>query len=78
MFYRMKPFVKRNCLMESLIYFKFLREAGIDAKINVGIRGNSTSKTGDWAHCWITVGGKPLTKISWAEKEFARIYSFPD
>lgn len=68
------PFHPGLCLKRSLVLYKFLRENGIEVKINIGIKKETKNIHG---HAWLTLDGKPyLTRLS-SNENFASCFIFP-
>lgn len=58
LFFKLRvPFFNRRgtCLKRSLILYKFLREKGVEVRINIGVKGDSEKIYG---HAWLTLDGK--------------------
>ncbi len=58
LFFKLRvPFFSRRgtCLKRSLVLYKFLREKGVEVRINIGVKGDSEKIYG---HAWLTLDGK--------------------
>jgi len=66
---------RRNCLKRSLLLYRFLRQAGMDVDLNIGIRKESGELTG---HSWLTYEGNPHIDSGECTSGFHVIYSSRD
>jgi Transglutaminase-like superfamily len=56
-----KARLRPSCLVRSLALARVLREEGHDAHLVFGVRSDNGEMEG---HCWVAVGGRPVTKPS--------------
>ncbi len=62
---------KRTCLKESLLLYHFLKRAGVDVEMNIGIR----KAKGLMGHSWLTYQGSSYLDHEESAKDFQVIYS---
>ena len=68
------PPFRESCLKRSLILYKFLREKGIDVKINIGVKKEVKEVRG---HAWLTLNGKPYLIQAGIPQKFTLCFVFP-
>ncbi len=70
------PFFSRKgpCLKRSLILYKFLREKGVEVRINIGIKGSNKKIYG---HAWLTLNDKPYLTQPQINEDFKVCFIFP-
>lgn len=68
------PFRPGLCLKKSLILYRFLRENGIDVKINIGFKSMSKKVRG---HAWLTLHGRPYLTPQRVVEKFNPCFIYP-
>nr|MBU1328194.1 lasso peptide biosynthesis B2 protein [Candidatus Omnitrophota bacterium] len=63
-----------TCLKRSLILYKFLREKGIEVRINIGVKGDNKKIYG---HAWLTLDDKPYLAQPQINEDFKVCFIFP-
>ena len=58
--------LRPSCLVRSLALARVLREEGYDAHLVFGVRSDNGDMEG---HCWVAVGGRPVTEAPASFKE---------
>jgi len=69
------PSLQNYCLRRSLILYKFLREAGVDVAINIGVRIDERGRLS--GHSWLTLAGKPYLTRPETASRFKPLFVFP-
>ncbi len=72
------PIFRNSCLKKSVILFKFLREIGIDVKINLGVVKNSSITNLKKGHAWLSINGKLYAPKDDFIDNYIFVYSFPN
>ena len=70
------PTFGNYCLWRSLIFYKFLNEAGVKLTINVGVRIDERGRLR--GHSWLTRDGYPYLSDALVGERFQLIYVFPE
>lgn len=63
---------KKTCLKRSLVLYHFLRRAGVDVEIDLGIAKNDTELIG---HSWLTYNGLPYLESEVVIKNYQPMFS---
>lgn len=58
--------VSGNCLERSLLFYRFLSEAGVDPTLVIGVRRDDAAVAG---HAWIEVDGRVFAEPTMADHE---------
>jgi hypothetical protein len=69
-----RPVVRRSCLTRGLTLFYFLRRAGLDVSLTLGMgKPNGTVE----GHCWLVTEGRPFLENRDPRSVFEEFYRFP-
>ena len=58
--------LRQSCLVRAVALARLLREEGHEAALVFGVRSDNGNVEG---HCWVAVGGRPVTEVPTSYKE---------